>query len=134
MGSGWRVGIWGGSCGRSCVEESRFQFCVTTWVRSTSCRKWFLDQLIRLCTNLRRVCLALGAPGLSASTAVRLKEGWQKDYEAWSRRSLAGSRYVYFWVDGIHFNIRLEGDHRAFEALLRETCERFRMRPLALMA
>jgi transposase-like protein len=48
------------------------------------------------------------APGLSASTVVRLKEVWQRDYEAWSRRSLADKRYVYFWVDGIHFNVRLE--------------------------
>jgi putative transposase len=48
------------------------------------------------------------APGLSASTVVRLKEVWQRDYEAWSKRSLTGKRYVYFWVDGIHFNVRLE--------------------------
>jgi putative transposase len=41
------------------------------------------------------------APGLSASTVVRLKEVWQRDYEAWSKRSLTGKRYVYFWVDGI---------------------------------
>ncbi|MBE7457791.1 MAG: transposase [Planctomycetia bacterium] len=47
------------------------------------------------------------APGLSASTVVRLKESWQTDYEAWSKRSLADKRYVYFWVDGIHFNVRL---------------------------
>jgi hypothetical protein len=32
---------------------------------------------------------------------VRLKEVWQRDYEAWSKRSLTGKRYVYFWVDGI---------------------------------
>lgn len=52
------------------------------------------------------------APGLSASTIVRLKKAWEEDYAAWSRRSLADKRYVYFWVDGIHFNIRLE-DHRS---------------------
>ena len=47
------------------------------------------------------------APGLSASTVVRLKEVWQQDYEAWRKRSLADKRYVYFWVDGIYFNVRL---------------------------
>ncbi len=52
--------------------------------------------------------LGTEAPGLSASTVVRLKEVWQRDYEAWSKRSLADKRYVYFWVDGIHFNVRLE--------------------------
>ncbi len=33
--------------------------------------------------------LGTDAPGLSASTVVRLKEFWQKDYESWSKRSLA---------------------------------------------
>jgi transposase-like protein len=41
------------------------------------------------------------APGLSASTIVRLKQVWQDEYEAWSKRSLADKRYVYLWVDGI---------------------------------
>ena len=50
------------------------------------------------------------APGLSASTVVRLKEVWQGEYEAWSKRSLVGKRYVYFWADGVHFNVRLGGD------------------------
>jgi transposase-like protein len=50
------------------------------------------------------------APGLSASTVVRLKEVWQAEYEAWSKRSLAGKQYVYFWADGVHFNVRLGGD------------------------
>ena len=48
------------------------------------------------------------APGLSASTVVRLKQVWQEDHEVWSKRSLGDKRYVYWWVDGIHFNIRLE--------------------------
>jgi len=54
--------------------------------------------------------LGENAAGLSATNIVRLKAGWQRDYEEWSRRSLAGKRYVYFWVDGIHFKVRLEPD------------------------
>lgn len=50
------------------------------------------------------------APGLSASTVVRLKEVWQQEYETWSKRSLASKRYVYFWADGVYFNVRLGGD------------------------
>ena len=50
------------------------------------------------------------APGLSASTIVRLKESWQAEYTAWSKRSLAGKRYVYVWADGVYFNVRLGGD------------------------
>jgi transposase-like protein len=41
---------------------------------------------------------------------VRLKEVWQGEYEAWSKRSLTGKRYVYFWADGVYFNVRLGGD------------------------
>ncbi len=55
--------------------------------------------------------LGQGAPGLSSSTVVRLKQVWETDFKEWNRRSLAGKRYVYIWVDGIHFNIRLE-EHR----------------------
>jgi putative transposase len=54
--------------------------------------------------------LGPGAPGVSASTVVRLKEVWQKEYEAWGKRPLAGRRYVYFWADGVHFNVRLGED------------------------
>jgi len=48
------------------------------------------------------------AKGLSASVVTRLKGIWQEEYQAWSKRSLAGKQYVYVWADGVHFNIRLE--------------------------
>ncbi len=48
------------------------------------------------------------APGLSATTIVRLKKCWEDDFAVWSKRSLAGKRYVYMWADGIHCNVRLE--------------------------
>jgi putative transposase len=52
--------------------------------------------------------LGPGAAGLSAATVVRLKAGWEKEWQAWSGRSLAEKRYVYFWADGVYFNVRLE--------------------------
>ena len=55
--------------------------------------------------------LGKDAPGLSASTVVRLKQVWETDFKEWNRRDLTDSRYVYIWVDGIHFNIRLQ-EHR----------------------
>ena len=48
------------------------------------------------------------APGLSAATISRLKEAWQADLDAWQERDLTGKRYVYFWVDGVDFNARLD--------------------------
>ena len=61
------------------------------------------------------------APGLSASTVVRLKQVWQQDHETWSKRSLADKRYVYWWVDGIHFNIRLEEDRQCILVVMGAT-------------
>jgi transposase-like protein len=47
---------------------------------------------------------------LSANTVVRLKETWEKEYEEWSKRDLSDKRYLYWWVDGVYFNIRLEDE------------------------
>ena len=63
-------------------------------------------------TDALSALLGKDAPGLSATTVVRLKEVWKSDYEAWSKRSLKGKRYVYIWADGIHCNIRLGDDER----------------------
>ena len=54
--------------------------------------------------------LGPGAAGLSASNVVRLKTLWEQDYAAWCARDFELKRYVYFWVDGIHFNVRLDGE------------------------
>ncbi len=54
--------------------------------------------------------LGSDAKGLSSSTVVRLKGIWEDDYRKWSNRSLGNKQYVYFWVDGIHFNIRLDDE------------------------
>lgn len=48
--------------------------------------------------------------GLSATNIVRLKECWKQDYANWRKRDLSGSQYVYIWVDGIHFNVRLDDE------------------------
>jgi transposase-like protein len=48
------------------------------------------------------------AAGLSASVITRLTKQWQAEQRAFAERSLADRDYVYVWVDGIHFNVRLE--------------------------
>ena len=50
--------------------------------------------------------------GLSAETIVRLKAVWQREYETWRSRDLSTARYVYWWVDGIYFNVRLDTDRQ----------------------
>ncbi len=52
------------------------------------------------------------APGLSATTVVRLKEVWRREYETWSKRDLSGKRFVYIWADGIYPNVRLSTPSR----------------------
>jgi hypothetical protein len=54
--------------------------------------------------------LGKDAGGLSASTIGRLKEAWSDERARWSKRDLAAKRYVYFWVDGIHVQARLEDE------------------------
>ena len=61
-------------------------------------------------TEALSAILGENAAGLSPTNIVRLKEGWKKEYEEWSKRDLSGKRYVYWWVDGIYFNVRLEPD------------------------
>jgi putative transposase len=60
----------------------------------------FEDALIAL--------LGRDASGLSASTIGRLKEAWSEEHARWSKRDLSAKRYIYFWVDGIHVQARLE--------------------------
>ena len=50
------------------------------------------------------------AAGLSAATITRLTAQWQDDAEAFNKRSLTDTDYVYVWVDGIHLKVRLEQD------------------------
>jgi putative transposase len=63
------------------------------------------------------------APGLSATTVTRLKAVWEEEYRQWSKRSLEGKQYVYIWVDGIHFNIRLEEDRQCILVLMGATAD-----------
>jgi len=55
-----------------------------------------------------RVLLGEEAKGLSANVVSRLKAQWADEHEAWSRRDLSRSRYVYWWADGIHTGLRSE--------------------------
>jgi len=59
------------------------------------------------------------ARGLSPSTITRLKEAWQGEYAEWTRRDLTGKRYVYFWADGIYFNVRLAPDRPCVLVVMR---------------
>jgi transposase-like protein len=63
------------------------------------------------------------APGLSPTSIVRLKQAWEEDYQGWSQRSFKDKRYVYFWADGIHFNVRLEEGRSCILVVIGATAE-----------
>src|SRR3954465_943892 len=63
------------------------------------------------------------AGGLSASSIARLKEAWSGEQARWSTRDLAAKRYVYFWVDGIHVQARLEADAQCLLVIIGATPE-----------
>jgi transposase-like protein len=50
--------------------------------------------------------LGKDAKGLSAGTISRLKDGWRAELAKWQQQKLDKKRYVYFWADGVYFNIR----------------------------
>ena len=61
------------------------------------------------------------ASGLSATNIVRLKVGWEADYKAWSQRDLSQKRYVYWWADGVYFNVRLDEERTCVLVLIGAT-------------
>ena len=50
--------------------------------------------------------------GLSAAAITRLTKSWEAERQAFMSRDLSGVDYVYVWVDGVHFSVRLGEDDR----------------------
>ena len=76
--------------------------------------------------DLEEALLALlgkDAGGLSASTIGRLKEVWSEEHTRWSKRDLSAKRYVYFWVDGIHVQARLQDAAQCLLVIIGATSE-----------
>lgn len=48
--------------------------------------------------------------GLSPAVISRMLSVWEEEYRAFRARDLSERDYVYIWVDGVHFRIRLEED------------------------
>jgi len=61
--------------------------------------------------------------GLSAATITRLTTQWQDEAAAFNTRSLAGTDYVYMWVDGIHLKVRLEQDKVCLLVMIGVRCD-----------
>ncbi len=59
------------------------------------------------------VLLGEDAAGRSPAAITRLTATWRTEYDQWRCRSLTDRDFIYVWVDGVHFNIRLEDDRLA---------------------
>lgn len=55
-----------------------------------------------------KVLMGEEAKGLSPNVVSRLKAQWSEEHAHWNRRDLSQTRYVYWWVDGIHTGLRAE--------------------------
>jgi putative transposase len=53
------------------------------------------------------------ASGLSPSAITKLTQSFHEEFLTWKKRSLKGKEYIYVWVDGVYFNVRLEEDKLA---------------------
>jgi putative transposase len=67
--------------------------------------------------------LGQNAGGLSASTIARLKEVWADEHARWLKRDLSAKCYVYFWVDGIYVQARLEDEAQCLLVIIGATPE-----------
>ena len=54
--------------------------------------------------------LGEGVKGLSPANIVRLKQCWEAEYQSRIKRDLSDKHYVYLWVDGIYFQVRLDDE------------------------
>jgi putative transposase len=61
------------------------------------------------------------ACGLSHATISRLKSIWLQDYDKWRKRDLSQKRYVYFWVDGIYCNVRMDDNKQCILVIIGAT-------------
>jgi putative transposase len=50
--------------------------------------------------------------GLSPAAITRLTSAWEAERKEFMARKLKDRDYVYIWVDGVHFNVRLGDDDR----------------------
>src|SRR5258708_38520596 len=46
------------------------------------------------------------------------KPALEEEYKAWCRRDLSAKAYVYWWADGIYFNVRLDEERSCVLVLM----------------
>lgn len=67
--------------------------------------------------------LGKSADGISAANVAKMMKEWCTEIEAWRSRDLTAKEYCYIWVDGIHFNVRLDEERLCILVLIGATKE-----------
>src|SRR5258707_12979325 len=49
------------------------------------------------------------------------KPALEEEYKAWCRRDLSAKAYVYWWADGVYFNVRLDEERTCVLVLIGAT-------------
>jgi transposase-like protein len=62
--------------------------------------------------------LGKNAKGLSPANIVRLKKQWEEEYREWGKQDLSHKTYIYFWADGIYFNVRLDDERQCILVIM----------------
>jgi putative transposase len=65
--------------------------------------------------------LSEGASGLSVTKSSDSRAVGKSIYKAWSQRDLSRKRYVYWWADGVYFNVRLDEEQICVLVLIAAT-------------
>lgn len=97
------------------IEEPRFQSSlIPPYLKRTQNMEEFVPYLYLKgistgdFTDVMEKLTRKKVAGFSAENIVRMKQIWERDYKSWINRDFSNSSYVYWWVDGIHFNVRLD--------------------------
>lgn len=59
--------------------------------------------------------------GLGGDVVVKLTRQWTQEYEEWRKRDLSEKEYVYFWADGVYFNVRLDEERQCILVVMAAT-------------
>ncbi len=73
--------------------------------------------------SVMKALLGADAAGFSADTVLRLRKTWQEEWEQWDKRRLESKNYIYWWVDGIYLQARLEDEKQCLLVIMGVTPE-----------
>ena len=90
------------SCRPTCAVRPRSPRCCRSYICADSRPAIFAPRW--------KGCWARTRPGCRRPTSPDLLPAGSKNTSDFRQRDSAGREYVYVWVDGVHFNIRLEDD------------------------